>query len=212
MGLPADLGRRDPKPSRLLRIVEDSTVDLDDLLVQVGRGDRLAFDRLYDALAPVVYGVARRVVRDVGMAEEITQEVLVEVWRQAPRFDPAKGRAASWVVTIAHRRAVDRVRSEQSRRDRDQREALGAVPAAIATGDEITAGLDAAADAERVTAGIATLTGNQREAIRLAFFDGRTHREIAEHLGLPLGTVKTRIRDGLVRLRDAIGSPEVTCP
>jgi RNA polymerase sigma-70 factor, ECF subfamily len=193
------------KMGRRLRAVRDAdTVDPDALLVRVGRGERAAFDALYDTIAPLVYGVARRVVRDPQMAEDIAQEALVEVWRQAPRFDPSKGRATSWIVTIAHRRAVDRVRSEQSRHQREDR--VGRDTATVST-TEPGARLEAADTTDELATGLASLTELQRDAIRLAFYEGRTHQEVAQLLGIPLGTAKTRIRDGLIRLRDAVEVP-----
>jgi RNA polymerase sigma-70 factor, ECF subfamily len=186
---------------RLRAVQETDAVEPDVLLVRVGRGERAAFDALYDAIAPLVHGVALRVVRDPQMAEDIAQEALVEVWRQAPRFDPAKGRATSWIVTIAHRRAVDRVRSEQSRHEREDR--VGRDTSPVAT-NEPGARLEAAATTDELATGLALLTEVQRDAIRLAFYEGRTHQEVAQLLGIPLGTAKTRIRDGLIRLRDAV--------
>jgi RNA polymerase sigma-70 factor, ECF subfamily len=183
-------------------------LDPDMLLVRVGRGDRQAFNMLYDAVAPVVFGVARRVVRDPQMAEDVAQEAMVEVWKQAPRFDPSKGRAMSWVVTIAHRRAVDRVRSEQARTEREDR--VGRDTSSPAHEPDLGSRLEIEQARSEVTRGLASLTPTQREAISLAFFDGRTHHEVAQLLGIPLGTAKTRIRDGLIRLRDAVDSPEVT--
>jgi RNA polymerase sigma-70 factor, ECF subfamily len=194
------------RPPRRLRAVTDQEVDLDGLLGRVGRGDRAAFERLYDALSPVVFGVARQVVRDRQMAEDIAQEVMVEVWRQAPKFDPSKGRATSWVVTIAHRRAVDRVRSEQARTAREDR--VGHASASTSTGD-IGANVEDEAVKASLAGGLSMLTASQREAITLAFYEGRTHQEVAHLLSIPLGTAKTRIRDGLIRLRDAVESSEV---
>jgi RNA polymerase sigma-70 factor (ECF subfamily) len=167
----------------------------------VARGDAAAFDRLYPALAGPVYGLALRVVRNPALAEEVSQEVLVDVWRLAPRFDPALGSAMAWVLTMAHRRAVDRVRREQSQEDRAAR------AAALASDDRdvVVDQLERSWDAARVRRALGGLTPAQREAIEMAFFDGRTHREVAGLLGIPLGTAKTRIRDGLIRLRDALG-------
>lgn len=195
---------------RRLRVIDPDEIGLDALLTSVGRGDRLAFERLYDSIAPVVFGVARRVVRDPGMAEEVAQEVFVEIWRQAPRFDPSKGRAAGWIATIAHRRAVDRVRSEQARTNREVRvgQDVSSVTATVAH-DQATVDLEARATRDEFAADLTVLTPVQREAVRLAFYDGRTHQEIADLLSIPLGTAKTRIRDGLIRLRDAVESREV---
>jgi RNA polymerase sigma-70 factor (ECF subfamily) len=171
----------------------------------VGRGDRAAFAELYQSMADTVYGTARRVARDPGFAEDIAQEVLVEVWRQAPRFDPSRGSAPSWIATIAHRRAVDRVRSEQSRRDRQER--AGRVGVERDTEGPAEAAV-AGAERDTLLAALSALTDAQREAVTLAFCEGRTHREIAELLNLPLGTVKTRIRDGLIKLRDSVRGVE----
>jgi RNA polymerase sigma-70 factor, ECF subfamily len=194
------------RTSRRLRAVSDQDVDLDVLLSRVGRGDRAAFERLYDALSPVVFGVARQVVRDRQMAEDIAQEVMVEVWRQAPRFDPSKGRAAGWVVTIAHRRAVDRVRSEQARTAREDR--VSHSNPTTSTGD-VGANIEDQEVRASLADGLSLLTSSQREAITLAFYEGRTHQEVAHLLSIPLGTAKTRIRDGLIRLRDAVEPSEV---
>src|SRR5512142_2525918 len=119
--------------------------DLDDLLVHVARGDTEAFEAVYDRLAGPVYGVIRRVLRDPSQSEEVSQEVLLEVWRTAARFDPAKGTAATWVLTIAHRRAVDRVRSAAAATAREQRSAEIPVPH-----DDVATAVEASLDAERV--------------------------------------------------------------
>jgi RNA polymerase sigma-70 factor (ECF subfamily) len=187
---------------RRLRVVpHDGEPDLDDLLARSGRGDRAAFAALYDAIAPRVYGLARRVVRDPELAEDVTQDVFVEIWRLAPRFDPERGAARSWMLTIAHRRAVDRVRREQSHRDREERAEASHPPPEH---DETSETVVLADEHHDVAAGLAQLTDLQREAITLAFYEGRTHNEIAQLLDIPLGTTKTRIRDGLIRLRDAV--------
>jgi RNA polymerase sigma-70 factor, ECF subfamily len=195
---------------RRLRAVSDDvvTLDPDELLLRVGRGDRQAFDALYDTISPVVFGVVRRVVRDPQITEDVAQEVLVEVWKLAPRFDPNKGRAMSWVVTIAHRRAVDRVRSEQARSDREDR--AGRDTSAALPQPDVGSRLDHEVVRGEVSRGLASLTASQREAVSLAFYEGRTHQEVAQLLGIPLGTAKTRIRDGLIRLRDAVEPPEAT--
>jgi RNA polymerase sigma-70 factor (ECF subfamily) len=174
--------------------------DLAALLSLVARGDRAAFEAVYDLLAAPVFGLVCTVVRDPSQSEEVAQEVLVEVWRGASRFDAGKGSAMAWVATIAHRRAVDRVRSEQRSAKREQR----AAPAAIAY-DEVAETVEANLDRERVRRCLGALTELQRQAVILAYYGGYTYREVAGLLGVPTGTVGTRMRDGLIRLRDCLG-------
>jgi RNA polymerase sigma-70 factor (ECF subfamily) len=145
-----------------------------------------------------------RVLRDPAQSEEVTQEVFLDIWRTAARFDPERGSALGWVMTIAHRKAVDRVRSAvaASRRDQGYHEANQDVDY-----DMTAEAAHASLEAERVRKALQTLTPAQRSAVELAFFGGYTHTEVAAMLGLPLGTAKTRIRDGLIRLRDTLGIP-----
>ncbi len=171
-----------------------------DLLSQVALGDEAAFAKLYDELAPRVYGLCRRIVRDPAQAEEVTQEALVEVWRTAGRYDPAKGSASAWVLTIAHRRAVDRVRAEQASTDRERRLATEEVPY-----DDVVEEATARLERQQVRRCLQGLTDLQREAITLAYYRGYSYREVADLLGAGLPTVKTRMRDGLIRLRDCLG-------
>ena len=171
-----------------------------DLLSRVARGDDAAFSALYDELAPRVYGLCRRILRDPAQAEEVAQEALLEVWRTAGRYDPAKGSAASWALTIAHRRAVDRVRSEQASTDRERRVATQEVPY-----DEVVEQATARLERQQVRRCLHALTELQREAITLAYYQGYSYREVAERLATGLPTVKTRMRDGLIRLRDCLG-------
>jgi RNA polymerase sigma-70 factor (ECF subfamily) len=175
-----------------------------ELLVRVGRGDEAAFAALYDEVADEVYGVAKRIVRDAHLSEEVTQEVLVEVWRRSPRFDPALGTATGWILMIARARAVDRVRSEQAHRDRHAAHERRAAHVDHAPDERVERRLDR----ERVRQALAQLTDLQRSAVELAFYGGHTHTEVAQLLDIPLGTAKTRIRDGLIRLRDALGVGE----
>jgi RNA polymerase sigma-70 factor, ECF subfamily len=177
--------------------------DLTRMIGSVADGDQAAFASVYDSLVPTVYGVVRRVLRDPSQAEEVTQEVFVEIWRQASRFDPDRGSVRTWAVVIAHRRAVDRVRSEQSHRDRQSTASAAAVDAP-ATPEDDAIDYD---EGRRAKAALQTLPAAQREALELAFYDGLTHVQIADRLGVALGTVKTRIRDGLIRLRTAMGGP-----
>jgi RNA polymerase sigma-70 factor (ECF subfamily) len=175
---------------------------LADLLRRSARGDEQAFAELYDATSSRVYGLALRVVRDPAQAQEVTQEAYLETWRTASRFDPAKGSAISWLMTIAHRKGVDRVRSAEaaSRRDSRYHDATADVDH-----DSTADAAEASFEARRVRTALKGLTVVQREAITLAYFGGYTHTEVATMLDLPVGTAKTRIRDGLIRLRDALG-------
>jgi RNA polymerase sigma-70 factor (ECF subfamily) len=179
---------------------------LAELLRRASRGDEGAFAEWYDATSARAFGLAVRVLRDPAQAEEVTQESYLECWRHAARFDSAKGSAISWLLTIVHRKAVDRVRSAESAGRRDvaygQRER--SVPH-----DETAEAAAASIEATRVRAALADLTAKQREAVELAFLGGYTHTEVASMLDLPIGTAKTRIRDGLIRLRDAMGVGEV---
>lgn len=171
------------------------------MLASVGSGDRAAFARLYDALISPVFGIIRRVLRDGALSEEVTQDVMLEIWTTAPRYDPSQGSAISWVLTIARRRAIDRVRSEQASRNRTARIA----PAQLGREhDEVVEAAIRDSERSSVTTALDTLSQLQREAIELAYYDGLTQNQIAERLGVPLGTIKSRIRDGMMRLRDGL--------
>ena len=176
--------------------------DLAELLKRSGRADEAAFAELYDAMSARAYGLAVRVVRDPAQAEEVTQEAFLETWRTASRFDPAKGSAVSWILTLVHRKAVDRVRSAEAstRRDTTYHQSSQAVEH-----DSTAEAAHASLEAHRVRGALAALTEVQREAVGLAYLGGYTHTEVATMLDLPVGTAKTRIRDGLIRLRDAMG-------
>ena len=173
--------------------------DLDSLLVLVAGGDHVAFEAAYGLLAGPVYGVARKVLRDPAQSEEVAQEVMLDVWRTASRYDAARGSAAAWVLTMAHRRAVDRVRSENAASAREQKVAPGPV-----SGDDVAELAETALDRQRVRRCMGALTALQAEAVKLAYYGGYTYPQVADLLGVALGTVKTRIRDGLIRLRDCL--------
>jgi RNA polymerase sigma-70 factor (ECF subfamily) len=179
---------------------EPATADLAVLLTRVARGDQVAYEEVYDQLAGPVLGMVRRVVRDLAQSEEVMQEVLLELWRTASRFDRDKGSAASWVMTIAHRRAIDRVRSEQKSAERELRAASAQIDY-----DEVTETALATLDRERVRRCMGSLTELQRESVTLAYYGSYTYDEVAGLLGVAAGTVKTRMRDGLIRLRDCLG-------
>ncbi len=175
---------------------------LEALVDRVARGDQQAFESLYTAVAGTVLGLVRRLVRDPAQSEEVAQEVLIEVWRSAARFDARQGSAMSWIVTLAHRRAVDRVRSAQAAADREHRAGAGAASVPF---DEVSEQVERRLEREQVRRCLEQLTELQRESVTLAYYRGYTYRETAEVLGTALGTVKTRLRDGLIRLRDCLG-------
>ena len=176
--------------------------DLADLLKLCGRGDQNAFAQLYDAVSSRVLGLAVRVVRDPAQAEEVAQEAFLEIWRTSGRFDPAKGSPLGWLLTIVHRKAVDRVRSAEASTRRDTTYHQQNQPVEH---DSTAEAAQASLEARRVRQALTSLTPVQREALELAYFGGYTHTEVATMLNLPVGTAKTRIRDGLIRLRDALG-------
>ena len=174
-----------------------------DLMARVARGDIDAFAELYDALAPRVFGLVRQVLRDPAQSEEVTQEVMVELWRTATRYDPARGSVAAWVLTMAHRRAIDRVRSEQAATDRQR---VVASREAVTDYDQVTDSVTTKLEAEQVRRCLGSLTDLQRESITMAYYGGHSYREVARLLDANLATVKARMRDGLIRLRDCLGA------
>jgi RNA polymerase sigma-70 factor, ECF subfamily len=174
-----------------------------DLAAQIGlvaRGDAAAFEAVYELLGPSVFGIVQRVIRDPAQSEEVTQEVMLEVWRTAAKFDASRGSATAWVLTLAHRRAVDRVRSVQKESERERRTAAADVPY-----DEVTEAVESRLERERVRRCLGLLTELQRESVTLAYYGGYTYGQVAILLGIPTGTVKTRMRDALIRLRDCLG-------
>ncbi|HSU37726.1 MAG TPA: ECF RNA polymerase sigma factor SigK [Propionibacteriaceae bacterium] len=181
---------------------EQDAARLADLMARSARGHEDAFAELYDLTSSRIYAIVLRVLRSPDHAAEVTQEVYVEVWRQSARYSPDKGSVVGWMTTMAHRRAVDRVRSVSSETARDERYAHSGTVRDV---DQVWDSVEQKIDVERVRKGMASLTTIQREALTLAYFGGYTQSQVAQLLKLPLGTVKTRIRDGLIGLRDALG-------
>ncbi|GAA1525483.1 ECF RNA polymerase sigma factor SigK [Agromyces terreus] len=175
---------------------------LEDLLVATAAGDRDAFSALYDATSARVFGLVRRLLVDSAQAEEVTQDVFLEAWQTAARFDPERGAAIPWLLTLAHRRAVDRVRASQASRDRDLKTGIRDLAVPV---DEVAEAAEIAIEHEKVAEALTSLSPAQRECISLAYYGGCTQSEIATRLEVPLGTVKTRLRDGMIRLRDVLG-------
>ena len=178
------------------------SLELAALLRRCGQDDQIAFAELYDRTSSRVFGLVLRVLQDPGYAEETTQEVYLQIWRTAANFDPTRGSAMTWLMTLAHRRAVDRVRAEQAH---TLREAAYGARAGDDEFDEVVEEVERRAEQRAVLAGLADLTETQREAISLAYYGGRTYAEVAAHLGVGLPTVKSRIRDGLTRLKKSLG-------
>lgn len=191
---PGPRGLPDPADER------DDPTDLAGLLGSVARGDQEAFEAVYAQLSGPVYGLVLRILRDAAQAEEVAQEVLVELWRTASRYESARGSATSWAMTLAHRRAVDRVRAVQAGKEREER--AGAPEPDY---DQVSEQAETRLEQQQVRRCLAGLTDVQRESITLAYYGGYSYREVAELLGVGLAAIKTRMRDGLIRLRDCLG-------
>ncbi|MFD9501223.1 ECF RNA polymerase sigma factor SigK [Streptomyces sp. NPDC060035] len=177
--------------------------DLDQLMLWTAEGDREAFTGVYDMAAGPVMGLVHRVLRDPAQSEEVVQDVLLEVWRTSGRFKPDRGSAMTWIMTLAHHRAVDRVRASQAGAERERKAAL------LHSGtpyDEVTERVETHLEWQQVRRCVRALTDIQRESVTLAYYGGLTCKEVAQSLSVPLGTVKTRLRDGLIRLRDCLGA------
>jgi RNA polymerase sigma-70 factor (ECF subfamily) len=177
-------------------------VSLDSLLQKVAIADQRAFSELYDRVAPRVLGLIRRLLIDYAQSEEVAQEVFLEIWKTADRFDTNRGAAMSWILTMAHRRAVDRVRASQAGHDRDTKIGIRDLEREY---DQTSETVEIRIEHERVKKAMGQLTELQRQAISLAYYGGYSHSEVAEMLHVPIGTVKTRLRDGMIRLRDEMG-------
>jgi RNA polymerase sigma-70 factor, ECF subfamily len=189
-------------PARSGEFAQVADDSLEGLLGRVAKGDQRAFEQVFERMAAPVYGIVRRVLRDPAQSEEIAQEVMLEIWRQAARFSVERGSALSWVMTIAHRRAVDRVRAETAASARTARALWQDDRTEY---DQVAEQVEVRLEQERVRRCLETLTELQRESVDLASYGGYTYREVGELLGVALGTVKTRLRDGLIRMRDCLG-------
>ncbi len=177
-------------------------LSIESLLRDVAGGDRSAFAEVYDRISSRVMGLVTRLLRDRAQSEEVTQEVFLEIWQQAGKFDANKGSGMAWVLTMAHRRAVDRIRASQKSHERDLKIGIRDMERDF---DAVSESVEIRIENERVKRSMSRLTALQREAVILAYYGGYSHSEMAEILGIPLGTVKTRLRDGMIRLRDELG-------
>ncbi|WP_416404435.1 ECF RNA polymerase sigma factor SigK [Arthrobacter sp. LFS091] len=194
------------KPSVPVVEPADTATDLNSqltgLLNLVASGDQQAFAEFYRLTSRRVFGMAKRVLIDPDLSEDATQEVFIQVWEGAAKFDRAAGTPLAWLMTIAHRRAIDRVRSVQSATDREAKYGAASLDP---DRDVVAEEADSNLEAEAVSRCLGTLTDTQRESVRLAYYGGLTYREVAEHLGAAVPTIKSRIRDGLLRLKTCLG-------
>jgi RNA polymerase sigma-70 factor (ECF subfamily) len=177
-------------------------VSKETLLGMIAEGDEGAFGDLYDEIAPRVLGLIRRLLIDHAQSEEVTQEVFLAIWQNAAKYEESKGGAVTWILTMAHRRAVDRIRSSQSGRDRDVKIGIRDFQSGY---DNVSETVEIKIEHERVKQAMSQLTELQRQAVSLAYYGGYSHSEVSEMLSVPIGTVKTRLRDGMIRLRDELG-------
>jgi RNA polymerase sigma-70 factor (ECF subfamily) len=178
------------------------TADLDALLRRVARGDVEAFATFYDNTRARVFGLVTRVLRDPGYSEETTQEIYLQVWRNAAGYDPAAGSPLAWLMTLAHRRAVDRVRSEQAATQRESRYGVANVELPSDRVAEAVISLD---ERRQVNECLGSLTDAQRECIQLAYYEGLTYVQVSERLAANLATIKSRMRDAIRGLRKCLG-------
>ena len=185
----------------MTRVLDLELVDLDSLLDGVRAGDKAAFSALYDAIAPQVLGLATHILRDQAQAEEVTQEVFVEVWQKAHTFDPGRGSAKSWVLRLAKSRSIDRLRSWRSAQARDTEDFNLQLTTWVAPAEEEA---EQRLESQELQKLIDSIGEPHRSALMLAYFGEYTHQEIADATGVALGTAKTRVRDGLQKLRKAM--------
>ena len=183
-------------PRDLAHLSDEAVVAL------LARGEDTALAELYDRYGRIAYGLALRILRDEALAEDVVQEAFLNAWRSAARFVPERGKASTWMLTLVHRRAVDLVRREERRRA----DSLEAAPEPIGSSTDEVAWLRF--ERERVQDALKRLPDQQREALELAYYGGFTQSELAERLGEPLGTIKSRMFSGLARLREILEAPE----
>ena len=184
------------------RRAEDALADEEaELVRRIAGGDRAAFERLYDRYAGAAFGIAKRVCGDSRLAEDVVQEAFLSIWRRPTSYRPDRGRVASYLFGVVHNKAVDAIRHEESLRRREQ--AFGGIEVDVGP-DEVVEGAWMALRGQQVREAVGRLSSVQREAIELAYFDGLTCTEVAAKLGIPLGTAKTRLRDGMIRLRNVL--------
>ncbi len=186
--------------SRLLPVSND----LDALLRRVAQRDVDAFATFYDLTRARVFGLVTRVLRDPGYSEETTQDIYLQVWRSAANYDPSAGSPLAWLLTVAHRRAVDRVRTEQAATQRESRYGAANIDPPA---DHVADSVILRDERQQVTACLDSLTDVQREAIQLAYYDGLTYVQVSERLSANLATIKSRMRDGIRGLRKCLGLP-----
>ena len=187
--------------------IEDGPVEEDaELVRRITQGDREAFERLYDRYASSAFGIARRVCGDASLAEDVVQEAFLSIWRRPASYSPERGKVGSYLFGVVHNKAVDAIRHEESLRRREQ--AYGGMDDEVGAADEVVEGAWLALRGRQVREAVARLSTVQREAIELAYFEGLTCTEVAAKLGIPLGTAKTRLRDGMIRLRNVFGAEE----
>jgi len=180
------------------------TAELDALLRQVGRQDVDAFAAFYDQTRSRVYGLVTRVLRDPGYSEETTQDIYLQVWRSAESYDPSAGSPLAWLMTLAHRRAVDRVRSEQASTTRESRYGAANVEP---PSDHVADVVIRSDEHRQVAQCLGSLTDTQRECIQLAYYDGLTYSQVSDRLSTNLATIKSRMRDAIRGLRRCLGVP-----
>lgn len=180
----------------------DDDLSIETLLRNIADGDRAAFSEVYDRISSRMLGLIIRLLRDRAQSEEVLQEVFFEIWQQAAKFDANRGSGMAWVLTMAHRRAIDRIRASQKSHERDLRIGIRDMERDF---DSVSESVEIRIENERVKRSMSRLTSLQREAVILAYYGGYSHSEMAQILGIPLGTVKTRLRDGMIRLRDELG-------